>query len=97
MFFDRLNLGRAIPMNNTAAPSILRETKLAPRELAKLVKEFRPGKETTVQTIMRWIKSGVLSANGIVRLEAVKIGGRWITSLEALERFAAAQTPNQAA
>jgi hypothetical protein len=31
-------------------------------------------------------------SNGIIRLEAVKFGGKWITSLEALQRFASAQT-----
>jgi hypothetical protein len=38
-----------------------------------------------------------LTSGGVVRLEAVRMGGRWLTSLEALERFAAAQTPQLAA
>jgi hypothetical protein len=29
-----------------------------------------------------------------VRLEAVRLGGRWVTSSAALERFIAAQTPS---
>jgi hypothetical protein len=30
----------------------------------------------------------------VVRLEAIRLGGRWLTSVEALQRFAAALTPS---
>lgn len=37
-----------------------------------------------VSTLVRWITKGI----GGVRLEAEKCGGRWVTSREALRRFA---------
>jgi hypothetical protein len=49
-----------------------------------------------VSCIVRWIKQGVRGPNGRVHLEAIRIGGRFLTSVEALERFAAAQTPDLA-
>jgi hypothetical protein len=43
--------------------------------------------------VYRWILDGVRTPHGKVRLEAIRLGGRWLTSVEALERFAARQTP----
>lgn len=44
-------------------------------------------------TVFRWITKGVRAANGeVVRLEAVRIGGAWRTSVEALARFSAKLT-----
>jgi hypothetical protein len=41
-----------------------------------------------VSTILRWISRGIRLASGeIVRLEGARRGGRWITSVEALQRF----------
>jgi hypothetical protein len=43
---------------------------------------------------LRWILEGAKAPAGQkVKLEAVRIGHRWLTSLEAMDRFAAAQTP----
>ena len=54
----------------------------------------RRGKRVSLSCALRWILNGVRLASGeVVRLEAVRVGGRWITSVEALERFATAQTP----
>jgi hypothetical protein len=55
-------------------------------EAAARVPSFRPGKKTHVATIFRWIQHGVRG----VKLEAVRLGGRWVTSVEALQRFAEA-------
>jgi hypothetical protein len=43
---------------------------------------------------MRWILTGVRTPSGLVRLEAARAGGRWFSSLEAVERFITAQTPD---
>lgn len=54
----------------------------------------RGGRPVVPQTIGRWISSGVAAPDGRrVRLEARRLGGRWVTSREALERFMAALTP----
>jgi hypothetical protein len=39
-------------------------------------------------TVWRWHRYGLRRADGVmVRLQAVRIGGRWVTSAQALERF----------
>jgi hypothetical protein len=53
---------------------------------------------THPSTIVRWITKGVkVKGEGgkarIVRLEAVRLGGRWLTDDEALARFAERLTP----
>lgn len=64
------------------------ETKLSLSQAAKLVPPTRQDKQVHVSTIVRWILRGVRG----VRLEAVRVGGRWVTTHEALERFSAALT-----
>ncbi len=51
----------------------------------------RQGKRCHESTVLRWVLKG---CNG-VKLEAIRMGGRWLTSLQALQRFAQALTPNQ--
>jgi hypothetical protein len=53
-------------------------------QAARLIPPGRNGKATHISTLMRWINPG---ARG-VRLEAVRLGGRWLTSAAALQRFA---------
>jgi hypothetical protein len=44
-------------------------------------------------TIFRWITRGVRAVDGrVVRLEAVRVGSRWLTSAGAIQRFSAALT-----
>jgi hypothetical protein len=44
--------------------------------------------------VLRWVLDGVkVPGVGKVKLEAARIGRRWITSAEALQRFIDAQTP----
>jgi hypothetical protein len=52
------------------------------------------GKGLHMATVFRWIRDGVLGPNRTrIRLEAVKVGSRWLTSIAALERFVERQTP----
>jgi hypothetical protein len=61
---------------------------------AGLIPPARNGKKTHLSTILRWITRGAKAPSGErVRLEAVRLGGRWITSREALQRFAERLTP----
>jgi hypothetical protein len=63
-------------------------------EAAKLVPAAHGGRKTHISTLLRWILDGVNSPSGVkVRLEAVRLGNRWITSKEALQRFAERLTP----
>lgn len=52
-------------------------------EAARLVPSGREGRPVNVSTLYRWALKGV----GGVRLDAVRIGSRWYTSKEALQRF----------
>jgi hypothetical protein len=64
------------------------ERQIGLRGAAKLIPSYREGKPTHVSTILRWITKGVRLSNGErVRLEGARLGGRWITSIEALGRF----------
>jgi hypothetical protein len=52
------------------------------------------GKKTHISTLLRWITRGAKSPDGaVVRLEALRLGGRWLTSEEALQRFSQKLTP----
>jgi hypothetical protein len=55
---------------------------------------YREGTSVNPSTIYRWITTGVRLPDGSqLRLEARRIGGRWLTSREAIQRFIEAQTP----
>ncbi len=61
---------------------------------ARLLPPGRRGRPVSLSCIFRWIADGVQTPNGdVVRLEAARMGGRWLTSVAALERFAERQTP----
>jgi hypothetical protein len=48
----------------------------------------RDSRAIDVATVWRWVTRGVRGPDGeCVKLEACKVGGFWITSREALERF----------
>lgn len=60
----------------------------------RFVPPGRNGKRTHISTLLRWILSGVKVPGGhIVKLDALRLGGRWVTSREAIQRFAEALTP----
>jgi hypothetical protein len=59
-------------------------------QLAKRLPRRRRDRPTSPSTVHRWRSRGVRG----VRLEAVRIGGTWVTSLEAYERFCHAVTAN---
>jgi hypothetical protein len=63
-------------------------------EACRLVPPGRGGKKTHLSTLLRWILRGTKAPGGqTVRLEALRLGGRWVTSREALQRFAETLTP----
>jgi Protein of unknown function (DUF1580) len=74
--------------------SILQESLLSLHDAAQLLPSSRVGKRVNFSTIWRWALRGVRATDGRrVKLEAARVGGRWLTSREALERFASALTP----
>src|SRR5262245_69457 len=61
---------------------------------SKFLPSARRGRPVTLSCLLRWVFDGVKSPEGKrVRLEALRLGGKWVTSMEALQRFAECQTP----
>ena len=59
-------------------------------ELAKRLPRRRRGRPTAVSTIHRWRLVGIKG----IRLEAIRVGCSWVTSLQAYQRFCDALTSN---
>jgi len=58
------------------------------KQLLSYVPPARKGKKTAMSTLVRWILKGARSTGGeLVKLEATRLGNRWMASLEALQRF----------
>ena len=63
-------------------------------QAGKRLPPFRKGRPVASSTIHRWIVDGVRGPDGlVVRLEAVRLGKRWVTDDLALRRFAERLTP----
>jgi hypothetical protein len=73
---------------------IRNETTITLSQAGQLLPPGRRGKRPSLGCVLRWVLEGVRLPSGeVVRLEAIRCGGRWITTIEALERFATRQTP----
>jgi Protein of unknown function (DUF1580) len=64
------------------------ETLLPLSRAARVLPASRRGRPVNVSTLFRWVTKGTRG----VRLEALRLGGQWFTSEEALRRFAARLT-----
>jgi hypothetical protein len=73
---------------------LARESLLTLAHAAELLPPGRRGRHTHPSTVLRWILGGVRTPTGRVHLEGIRLGGRWLTSKEALQRFAERQTPD---
>lgn len=63
-------------------------------QLAKRVPRTRQGKPVTLSCILRWVLDGARGPDGRrIKLEAVRLAGRWVSSPGALRRFILEQTP----
>jgi hypothetical protein len=72
---------------------LAKEERLSLQQAAKLYPSSRNGRPTHISTPLRHITKGVRLASGErVRLEGARLGGRWITSVQAMERFMARLT-----
>src|SRR5262245_7762058 len=70
------------------------EATLKLNDVGKYLPHGRNNAPVSLGTVLRWVLQGVRGPGGErVRLEAVRVGGKWVTSVEALARFAEAQTP----
>jgi hypothetical protein len=70
------------------------ESTISLTQAARLLPPGRRGRPVSLSCILRWVLTGATGPCGErVRLEAVRCGGRWLTSREALQRFAERLTP----
>ena len=69
------------------------ESTLSLTQAAKLLPPSRRGRPVSLGCFLRWVLDGMKTPQGVIRLEAIRLGGRWLTSKEALQRFAEALTP----
>jgi hypothetical protein len=76
------------------APALLNGERLYSfTAIAVKVPGYRDNSHANSSTIIRWVTKGVKAPNGrVIRLEAVRVGAAWKTSLEAVARFSAALT-----
>jgi hypothetical protein len=59
----------------------------------RLFPGHRGGNSVDPSTVFRWVTKGMRTPDGrFVRLEAVRVGARWLTSRPAVTRFVAALT-----
>jgi hypothetical protein len=73
---------------------IASESTLSLAQAADLLPPGRGGARPTLGCVLRWILKGAKSPSGdLVRLDGIRLGGRWLTSREALQRFAERLTP----
>ena len=78
-----------MPEVTASAPSkILTEQTLGLAAAARLFPSLRAGRPVHTRSVWRWVKNGVRLPDGtILKLEAAKTAGYWITSKEAVARF----------
>jgi hypothetical protein len=76
------------------ATTLIDETLISLPQAARRLPPGRRGRPVSLSCVLRWILDGVPGPDGQrVRLEACRLGARWLTSVEALGRFAARLTP----
>jgi hypothetical protein len=63
-------------------------------QAARMMPRGRRDGAVHLSTVLRWILRGVKRPDGeTVKLEAIRIGCRWLTSVESLQRFGDELTP----
>jgi hypothetical protein len=78
----------------TAPIDLTQETMLSLAQAARRFPPFRLGRPVSPATIWRWCHEGVKVPDaGVVKLECIRVSGRWLTSVQAISRFVARQTP----
>jgi hypothetical protein len=70
------------------------ESPLSLNQAARLLPPGRRDRPVSFSCVLRWVLEGAKAPSGeLVKLEALRLGGRWVTSRKALQRFAERLTP----
>jgi hypothetical protein len=73
---------------------LIGETLLSLTQAARRLPPGRSNRPVSLSCVLRWVLNGTPGPDGKrVRLDACRVGGRWLTSVEALQRFADLLTP----
>jgi hypothetical protein len=79
----------------TSPSALLAEKLVTLYEAARRLPPGRGGRPVSFSCVLRWITQGVPGPDGNrVKLEGARVGGRWLTSEEALGRWAERLTPH---
>jgi hypothetical protein len=91
---DSIESREVADMTNTSPSNLLAETLLGLYDAARKLPPGRGGRPVSFSCVLRWITSGAPGPDGRrVKLEGVRVGGRWLTSEQALARWAERLTP----
>lgn len=65
------------------------QDKIAVAQVCHLIPSARSGAgSVNPSTVHRWVHRGIRTAGGnVIKLEAVRCGAQWVTSLQAVKRF----------
>ncbi len=79
------------------APSVLAEIQagecLTLSAAGRLFPGHKGGKAVDPSTVFRWVTKGSRATDGTcVKLEAIRVGSRWLTSASSIKRYVAALT-----
>jgi hypothetical protein len=67
---------------------LLGEQLLSLSQAARRIPAYRGSRGCNPSTIFRWITNGIKLPDGrLLRMEALRLANRWITSVEAVDRF----------
>jgi hypothetical protein len=75
--------------------TLLSEHLISLYDAARRLPPGRRQRPVSFSCVLRWIVRGIPGPDGHrVRLQGIRLGGRWLTSQEALVRFAKSLTPD---
>jgi hypothetical protein len=79
---------------STTPSDLLSESLIRLHEVARRLPPHRGGRPVSFSCVLRWITKGIPGPDGQrVKLEAVRVGSRWLTSTEAIARWSERLTP----
>lgn len=73
---------------NSAVDRVAMEALITLSQVPSLLSQSASGRKLAIAVIHRWARDGIPGPDGArVRLESVRVGGRWLTSRQAVTRF----------
>ena len=88
-----MSAAQSLPTDPTTqlVETIIAEGPIGMGPAARLLGTFQGGRACHPGTVTRWAVAGIRHSGAVLKLEAVRVGGRLVTSRAAVVRFLAAQ------